>query len=46
MTSPPQSPPQLQGVSCMTGGILQNQAVGHVYNLTDGMEVDRGFEDS
>lgn len=46
MTSPLQSPPQLQGASCTMGGILRNWAVGNVYNLADEMEIDGGFEDS
>ena len=40
MISPPVSPSENpQGSSCATGGILQGQALGNVFNLADGPEL-------
>ncbi len=39
MDSPPHSPSDLQGASCITGGILDGQALGNVYNFADGFDL-------
>src|ERR1700689_325990 len=40
MTSPPHSPPRLQGASRTTGGILRGRPLGNVFNFGDHMKVD------
>lgn len=38
MTSPPQSPPRLQGASRTTGGIIRGRAYGNALNHADFIE--------